>query len=62
MPEYNAESILASVKQGLHLQQNEHVLTVFKREMGETLRIHSLLNERKAFLGLMADVKSLWAM
>ena len=62
IPEYNTESIVASVKQGMRLLEDEHVLTVFKREMNETLRVHSLANERKAFLKLMADVKGLWAM
>jgi hypothetical protein len=62
MPEYNIESILASVNQATYLLQNEHVLTEFKREMGDTLRVHSLANERKAFLELMGDVKSLWSM
>ncbi|GGY82477.1 hypothetical protein GCM10011613_29090 [Cellvibrio zantedeschiae] len=62
MPEYNLEAILASAAQAKHLLQNEHVLTVFKREMGETLRAHNLAKERQAFLEIMANVKKLWAM
>jgi hypothetical protein len=62
MPHYNIESILASVEQALASLQNEHLLTAFKHQMRETLRTHSLANERKAFLALMADVKNVWAM
>lgn len=61
MPQYNLESLLASTAQALDLLQNEHVLTELKREMGDTLRAHSLAGERKAFLAVMADVKKLWA-
>lgn len=62
MPQYDQESIAATVEKALGLLQNEHVLTVFKREMGETLRAHSLVQERAAFLALMRDVKNLWVM
>ncbi|RZA09932.1 MAG: hypothetical protein EOO68_00285 [Moraxellaceae bacterium] len=60
MPEYTLDSILATMKQSVHLQQDEHVLTVFKQQMRETLRIHSLASERKAFLGIMTKIEALW--
>lgn len=62
IPQYNIESILTSAAQAISLLQNEHVLTEFKREMRDTLRVHTLANERKAFLELMGDVKNLWSM
>jgi glycosyltransferase involved in cell wall biosynthesis len=60
MPTYNPEAILTSTMHALALLQNKHVLTEFKREMRETLRTHSLANERRAFLELMDNVRTLW--
>ncbi len=62
MPAYDLESILENVMQALRLLQNEHVLTVFKCEMSETLHAHSLVKERTAFLTLLADVEKIWQM
>lgn len=61
MPEYDTRSILACVEQCLQLLKDEQVLTVFRQEMDKTLRLYTLKNERKAFLGIMRDIEKLWA-
>jgi glycosyltransferase involved in cell wall biosynthesis len=61
MPEYDANSILVCADRCLQLLKDEQVLTVFKQEMIETLKAHTLANERKAFLRIMDDAHNLWA-